>query len=330
MRYQILSEVGYAYSSEEGNAAPVRNQVLQRLETNLKNAIAAGQLAWSHRPLPAIPGSGQPQVPTPPLVLNQINDSRRRARIYRDWITRQGAVVDEDGNVDWAQSAQVVVYDSDPRLQRLSKVRYRSGLLYADHSRTVKLDTRDMVTSFSGPGKGIYVMSQSGDIHVGSHAVGHRHHSSLLAAADTAAAGEIEVRQGRVVWLSNKSGHYRPNLKNLCQILHQVQKKHVPLTFRLSVMTTTGRQNFAKVDDFMSDLDLKGEPDYELDKLLRYKAHLKRSVLNRNGWMWNPAATPPGVYAVGTSTLVPHKTVRQWLKSQGLNPKTKRFRGYGR
>jgi hypothetical protein len=40
--------------------------------------------------------------------------------------------------------------------------------------------------------------------------VGHTHHSSLLAGAHVAGAGEIDVHDGTLVAMTDRSGHYRP------------------------------------------------------------------------------------------------------------------------
>lgn len=48
-------------------------------------------------------------------------------------------------------------------------------------------------------------------------------HSSLNAGADVISAGEIEFRQGKIVWIDNASGHYKPSarqLQNCVQSLH--------------------------------------------------------------------------------------------------------------
>lgn len=62
-------------------------------------------------------------------------------------------------------------------------------------------------------------MSGENNIHVSSHSVGGRHHSSLLAGENVACAGEMEVRRGKLVTLSNKSGHYQPEPVYLTQVI---------------------------------------------------------------------------------------------------------------
>ena len=68
----------------------------------------------------------------------------------------------------------------------------------------------------------------------------------------------------------------------------------------------------------MNDLELKDEPDYEINKLLAYSAHLTEAILathTPNPWRWRKPPEAVGVYDETNDVFIPHKTVRQWLKS---------------
>lgn len=263
---------------------------------------------------------------------NEVEIARIKAEIgrLRKWLQMEGAYADKDGNIDFTRLRNLtVIYDYDAARRGMTRVEFRGGqpLLKGQ-----PLDTENMVTHFSGLGKAIYVVSFEGNLHVASHVVGHYHHSSLLAGAHVAGAGEIEVSNGRVMWISNKSGHYRPSINHLCQTLHLLQKKGVPMTFRVSVLGAING-NFESVHASLKALDLADEPDYELAKLLCYERYLTDAVLGTNGWRWRQHATveKAGVYTIGPpSVFVPHKTVRQWLKSQGFFPTFDLQRGTGR
>lgn len=90
-------------------------------------------------------------------------------------------------------------------------------------------DTTQMSTAFSGAGSAIYVLSPDGLMYSGSHKVSKFHHSSFLAAADAAGAGELKVTNGKISEISNKSGHYRPGIPQLVQTLEFLQSKGVDL-----------------------------------------------------------------------------------------------------
>ncbi len=91
-------------------------------------------------------------------------------------------------------------------------------------------DTSDSFGIASGAGSGIYVMDPAGKFYAGPHRLGEFHHSSLLAGGAVAGAGELQVQQGKLLAISNKSGHYRPPLSSMTQVLAELQDQYVDLT----------------------------------------------------------------------------------------------------
>jgi hypothetical protein len=170
----------------------------------------------------------------------------------RTWLSRQGAWFSGDSGLNWKMTMRPkVVYDTQLAQQNFTKLSIDGGLLRSADGKL--FDTSKMVTHFSGPGFAIYVMSFSGNLHAGSHSVGHRHHSSLLAGANVNGAGEIVVTGGRITFLSNKSGHYHPGRNQLLAVLAMLQHNGVPLDFSLRVFTAQYRHgtNYVSVDAFM-------------------------------------------------------------------------------
>jgi hypothetical protein len=166
----------------------------------------------------------------------------------------------------------------------------------------------------------MYVMSSTGNIHVSRHIVGHQHHSSLLIGFMVAGAGEMKCHQGKLVELSNKSGHYCPSVSHLLQTLHQLQRNQIPLDFKLQVFP--GGHFYSTVDAFMAKLNADGVHDFELARLLRYHRYLRNEILGKHQpepWHWSDGSDgkPIGVYTE-TNVMVPHKVVRQWLKGHGM------------
>ncbi len=58
-------------------------------------------------------------------------------------------------------------------------------------------------------------------------AVGEFHHSSFLSGKPVASAGEIEVANGDVIEISNKSGHYKPEQELNKQVLNELNNQGV-------------------------------------------------------------------------------------------------------
>ena len=97
----------------------------------------------------------------------------------------------------------------------------------ADGSR---FDTSTGVTAWSGDGRAIFVMDGSGNLYATlDQRVGHTHHSSLLGGAPVAGAGEIEVRDGRLVAMTDQSGHYRPRPAMNDRVLRSLRRQGVVL-----------------------------------------------------------------------------------------------------
>ena len=72
-------------------------------------------------------------------------------------------------------------------------------------------DTSGGTTHWSGGGRAIFTMDGSGNLYATlDQRVGHTHHSSLLGGESVVGAGEIEVRDGKLVAMTDQSGHYQP------------------------------------------------------------------------------------------------------------------------
>lgn len=171
----------------------------------------------------------------------------------RLWLVRQGAKLTRNGHIIvLPDNAPVprVRYDSELE-QEATRVHIVGGLMLMPNGKP--LDTRTMATAFSGPGYAIYVMSREGHLHVASHVVGIRHHSSLLAGAPVAGAGEMVVNQGRLVHLTNKSGHYAPPRENLIQVVNRLARAGIdPHTYTVGVLYPGGKvESFPNADEFL-------------------------------------------------------------------------------
>jgi uncharacterized protein YukE len=91
-------------------------------------------------------------------------------------------------------------------------------------------DTTAGVTHWSGDGRAIYVMDEQGNIYASNYQeVGAFHHSSLLGGRPVSAAGELEVRNGEVVRLTDQSGHYRPTQAMTQQMAQRLRDAGIPI-----------------------------------------------------------------------------------------------------
>ena len=92
-------------------------------------------------------------------------------------------------------------------------------------------------SAHSGAGYAIFVQDPQGQVYVGRHDIydpstGKRgfHHSSFLAGAPVAAAGEMVVRNGVLQTVTPKSGHYQPTRAHMMNLNKQMQTHGIDTT----------------------------------------------------------------------------------------------------
>jgi hypothetical protein len=347
MHFFYLSELGRHYDGEEGfegvrrgtfdaMAKGIRDAIMnvRALEAQLKPPGEGANLATKKRFFELF------QNPVEKAKVEaEIREQKARVERGRKKLTMQGAVIDANGFIDWGVSTRTVVYDHEAAARGLTKLHYVGGLLCMDAAGAHKLDTSNMVTHHSGPGFAIYVMSNTGSIHVSSHSVGHRHHSSLLAGEKTAGAGEIKVEKGKLTCISNKSGHYCPTVVHLMQTLYLLQKRRVNLaSTRVCHMTSSGTTQYNSVQEFLTATQASGEDDMEYAKLLGYLVLIPwpefEGLITPKGWRWvdlaERIAGERGLKTVDGNLPVPHRDVRKWLKSIKKEAYVKVQSGFGR
>ena len=107
------------------------------------------------------------------------------------------------------------------------------GLLY--NAQGQLFDTKGAGT-VTGKGKAIFVMSATGEVYASlNHQAGLFHHSSFLAGGPVAAAGELEVLNGVITSVSNRSGHYTPEHTYTHQFVEQLWRQGVQNTAEINI-----------------------------------------------------------------------------------------------
>lgn len=100
-------------------------------------------------------------------------------------------------------------------------------------------DTRQAKTN-DGKSAAIFVMNAQGEIFSSTYQeAAYMHHSSLSGGEPVAAAGEIVVEDGRVVAITNQSGHYLPDSKLTDQLITSLRAQGLDLA---GVHVTTYRR----------------------------------------------------------------------------------------
>jgi|GEM_PF-1102613 len=76
----------------------------------------------------------------------------------------------------------------------------------------------------------IYVMDGTGNLYIyPGHHPGKINHSSLLAGAPVSSAGEIWLKDGKILGLNNLSGHYQPRREYYRQVLRQLRRSGIDI-----------------------------------------------------------------------------------------------------
>lgn len=93
-------------------------------------------------------------------------------------------------------------------------------------------------TALGAPGDGknwmIFVLSPDGKFYADAHEEGKYHHSSALAGIPVKGAGAIKVIGGTLEEISDKSGHYKPDMHQMYTTLMQLQKCGIdPKTYKV-------------------------------------------------------------------------------------------------
>jgi len=76
----------------------------------------------------------------------------------------------------------------------------------------------------------LFVMDSMGELYAGDSVYGKFHHSSFLAGAPVAAAGELAVDKGILMAILLRSSHYPMSKTHLDQLLRELQNRGVPLS----------------------------------------------------------------------------------------------------
>ena len=128
------------------------------------------------------------------------------------------------GNSTWEHPVRYVSGSE----QASFKLAFRAGKIYDAEGNLY--DSSDASSLHSDAGRAIFVMDEHGHFYASKyHGLGEFHHSSLVSGAPVAAAGEIEVRNGELTAISDKSGHYRPSRAFTKQAIEELKKNEVSL-----------------------------------------------------------------------------------------------------
>lgn len=346
MRFFIHSH--YENKGEDANAVPQRNYWSDEpTEEELEDArIAENFIVLEHELRAAIIERRLLMQPVPTVSetppRNEVDrlarvhqaqiqsqtDEIRRGRLgrlntqiakYRSDLARRHVQADANGMIlNSPVKMPRVIYDHDEALQNATRIHISGARLYADPQFQTPLDTSKTSNYWSGAGVAIYVMSAGGNLHVSSQLKGYRHHSSLLAAANVATAGELKVENGWLRMINNQSGHYQPDCTHLYQVVHQLTRLGVPPIYRVVSIS-----NYPPHDEYTASEFLRlGRRSYEDGRLLAYLSQATPELLDKLGWTFSATDVGKkfGAYDKTSARRIPYKQTVATLKANGVTP----------
>jgi hypothetical protein len=124
-----------------------------------------------------------------------------------------------------------VTYLQDEAQRAPYRLYVQDGKLYDAQGEL--FDTRGAGSAFGGtPGRAIFVMDAMGSFYASNvHAPGKFQHSSFLAGGPVAAAGEMEVHNGKLRLVTKRCETYRPTWAQVRQAVHRLESLGVPASW---------------------------------------------------------------------------------------------------
>lgn len=253
----------------------------------------------------------------------------RKVNKKKAWLTSLGFVLDANGMVTRFPEAYEnfksprVIYDTDPALREATRIHISGGKLFTDPQFRVPLDTQLSSNFFSGAGEAIYVMTANGNLHVSSQLKSYRHHSSILAGLPVASAGEIQVNNGILKMINNRSGHYRPSGTQLFQVVRQLRKSGIANSYRIVEYfgSDSGSRTYSGADEFAQAY----EAAWRRQRLTCYVRSTSNEILTKLNWEFRGSSSIASakigqMFDLATGQPLNDKEVITRLKAEGVRP----------
>jgi hypothetical protein len=116
----------------------------------------------------------------------------------------------------------------DEGMRESYRITIHDGTVY--DADGLPFDTSDGVSAFGvgNSSRAIFVMDEHGNLYASLEQEYRRfHHSSFFGGGEVAAAGELMVRDGQILELTDRSGHYMPGRSQTQQVLDQLESQGI-------------------------------------------------------------------------------------------------------
>ncbi|MGV0104050.1 hypothetical protein NSTCB13_02701 [Nostoc sp. DSM 114160] len=128
----------------------------------------------------------------------------------------------------------------------------------------------------------IFVLSPDGKFYADAHKQGKYHHSSALAGIPVKGAGAIQVIDGELKAIADKSGHYKPNMHQMYTTLRHLEKLGVnPETYMVYIRDLGGMQGNEWLEKYENSDEFKKYRQQQQENLKTIEQRRKREKASR-------------------------------------------------
>lgn len=119
------------------------------------------------------------------------------------------------------QKWQIHYYETEEERLR-HKLSFKDGLAYY---KGKLFDTSKFKTEKLGIGSGLFVHGVDGEFYANNHIRDIIHHSSEFAGQEVQGAGQVTAKDGKILKIDNKSGHYLPKMHDTIKTVKALKEK---------------------------------------------------------------------------------------------------------
>lgn len=188
-------------------------------------------------------------------------------------LTIKEMYIGEDQGKSIAAPDKIIRYLRTPEEKAAHKLTIENGVFYGPGHRPFD-SSSGKFTYAEGEGvdlwsKAIIVLDEKDDLYFSLDKVEYQfHHSSLNAGKPVKFAGDMYVKDGKLIKFTNNSGHYKPSVKHVHQFMRYLESKGVDIT---QVQFDLNQGSFkAFFDAKPSATEIQHIADYTLEEALRY------------------------------------------------------------
>ena len=136
----------------------------------------------------------------------------------------------------------------DPSQRWRYTVTFDGGVLKypVDNGDIVTFGTPRFKTAFTGIGFAIWVADSKGTFYAGNHQVNEFHHSSFMAGGAVFGAGEWAVANGKIIFMTHKTGHYRTPTYRFLDIVRILSRVTDVRETVFELLNTQGRFRYCR------------------------------------------------------------------------------------